>query len=213
MDYDRQEILDKAAMAYEHAETTIMAMDGVFHNITGHDYDAGLTLAQFDMILQGVLLSVACADGTFDPVEQDFIKQFAMHGDLLEYIKQNSEISVDLTWDIIASLPEDLCSTLIEILPQVLDEQCSSFVYPLAAVDFSYSQYGGVETTPGDFLRSIESDMIKIAGLLAFVDSEGTEDEICAAVAMIYELEGKHWRELLSGRSLGPGQYPNSSIQ
>ena len=108
MDYDRQEILDKAAMAYEHAETTIMAMDGVFHNITGHDYDAGLTLAQFDMILQGVLLSVACADGTFDPVEQDFIKQFAMHGDLLEYIKQNSEISVDLTWDIIASLPEDL---------------------------------------------------------------------------------------------------------
>ena len=213
MDYDRQEILDKAAMAYEHAETTIMAMDGVFHNITGHDYDAGLTLAQFDMILQGVLLSVACADGTFDPVEQDFIKQFAMHGDLLEYIKQNSEISVDLTWDIIASLPEDLCSTLIEILPQVLDEQCSSFVYPLAAVDFSYSQYGGVETTPGDFLRSIESDMIKIAGLLAFVDEEGTEDEICAAVAMIYELEGKHWRELLSGRSLGPGQYPNSSIQ
>ena len=213
MDYDRQEILDKAAMAYEHAETTIMAMDGVFHNITGHDYDAGLTLAQFDMILQGVLLSVACADGTFDPVEQDFIKQFAMHGDLLEYIKQNSEISVDLTWDIIASLPEDLCSTLVEILPQVLDEQCSSFVYPLAAVDFSYSQYGGVETTPGDFLRSIESDMIKIAGLLAFVDSEGTEDEICAAVAMIYELEGKHWRELLSGRSLGPGQYPNSSIQ
>ncbi|MBO4637515.1 MAG: hypothetical protein J5685_10260 [Clostridiales bacterium] len=213
MDYDRQEILDKAAMAYEHAETTIMAMDGVFHNITGHDYDAGLTLAQFDMILQGVLLSVACADGTFDPVEQDFIKQFAMHGDLLEYIKQNSEISVDLTWDIIASLPEDLCSTLVEILPQVLDEQCSSFVYPLAAVDFSYSQYGGVETTPGDFLRSIESDMIKIAGLLAFVDEEGTEDEICAAVAMIYELEGKHWRELLSGRSLGPGQYPNSSIQ
>ena len=32
-----------------------------------------------------------------------------------------------------------------------------------------------------------------------------TDEEINAAVAMIYELEGKHWREILSGRSLGPG--------
>ena len=30
------------------------------------------------------------------------------------------------------------------------------------------------------------------AGLLAFVDSNGTDEEINAAVAMIYELEGKH---------------------
>lgn len=213
MEYDRQEILDKAAMAYSHAETTIRAMDGVYQNVTGSTYEAELTLALFDMILQGVLLSVACADGVFDPVEQDFIKLFAMHGDLLDYIKRTSDIKVELTWDIIASLPADVAEALIEVLPQVLDEQCSSFIYPLAAVDFSYSQYGGVITSPGDFLRSIESDMIQIAGLLAFVDSEGTDDEMCAAVSMIYELEGKHWRDLLSGRSLGPGQYPNSSIQ
>ena len=48
--------------------------------------------------------------------------------------------------------------------------------------------------------------MIRIAGLLAFVDCEGTDDEINAAVTMIYELEGKHWRDLLSGRALGSGQ-------
>ena len=95
---------------------------------------------------------------------------------------------------------------VLEVLPQVLDDQCESFIYPLAAVDFSYSQYGGVMTTPGDFLKSIEADMIQIAGLLAFVDSEGTDDEICAAVEMIYALEGKHWRDLLSGRALGSGQ-------
>ena len=54
--------------------------------------------------------------------------------------------------------------------------------------------------------RSIEADMIQIAGLLAFVDNEGTDEEINAAVSMIYELEGKHWRDLLSGRALGSGQ-------
>ena len=204
--YDRQDILDKAAQAYDHAESTIRAMDNVFRNVTGSSYDAELTLAQFDMILQGVLLSVACADGVFDPLEQDFIRQFAMHGDLLEYIRSDTNGEVDLSWDIIAGLPKDLTSDLLRVLPSVLDDQCESFIYPLAAVDFSYSQYGGVVTTPGDFLKSIENDMIRIAGLLAFVDSDGTEDEISAAVSMIYELEGKHWRDLLSGRALGSGQ-------
>ena len=204
--YDRQDILDKAAQAYDHAEATIRAMDKVFQNVTGNDYDAELTLAQFDMILQGVLLSVACADGNFDVIEQDFIKQFAMHGDLLEYLRSDSNGEVDLTWDIMTKLPTEVINTLLQVLPQVLDDQCESFILPLAAVDFTYSQYGGVITTPGDFLKSIEADMIQIAGLLALVDNEGTDEEINAAVSMIYELEGKHWRDLLSGRALGSGQ-------
>lgn len=208
--YDRQDILDKAAEAYDHAEATIRAMDSVFQKVSGSNYDAELTLAQFDMILQGVLLSVACADGVFDPIEQDFVRQFATHGDLLEYIRSDSNGEIDLTWDIIGGLPEDLIGTLLQVLPQVLDDQCESFIYPLAAVDFSYSQFGDVVTTPGDFLKSIEIDMIQIAGLLAFVDSDGTDNEISAAVSMIYELEGKHWRNLLSGRALGPGQEEKS---
>lgn len=206
MEMDRQTILDNAGAAYDHAEATIRAMSGVYRNIADKDYDPEITLAQFDMILQGVLLSVACADGIFDPVEQDFIRLFAMHGNLLEQIKADSEGKVDLTWDLIAALPEDLSSNLIQILPQILDEQCEEFVCLLAAVDFSYSKFGGVITSPGDFLKAIEADMIKIAGLLAFVDSDGTDDEINAAVSMIYELEGKHWRSFLSERSLGPGQ-------
>ena len=208
VEFDRQDILDKAAEAYDHAEATIRAMDSVFQSVTGSRYDAELTLAQFDMILQGVLLSVALADGVFSPLEQDFVRQFAMHGDLLEYIKNDSNSSVELTWDLIAGLPEDVAAGLVSILPKVLDDQCESFIYPLAAVDFTYSQVGNVITSPGEFLQSIEADMIRIAGLLAFVDSEGTDEEINAAVAMIYELEGRHWREILSGRSLGPGTNP-----
>ena len=203
---DRQKILDMAGEAYNHAEQTIAAMDLVFQKFSGSRYDPALTLAQFDIILQGVLLSVACADGNFDPVEQDFVRLFAMHGDLLEYLRNDSNGGVDLTWDIVADLPDEITSRLIEVLPSILDEQCESFVLPLASVDFSYSQVGNIETTPGDFLKSIEADMIKIAGLLALVDSEGTEDEINAAVLMIYELEGRHWRDLLYGRALGPGQ-------
>ncbi len=206
MEYDRQELLDRAGEAYDHAESTIRSMDNVFQNVTGVDYDSSITLARFDMILQGVLLSVALTDGYFDPLEQDFIKMFAMHGDLLECIRDASEGAIDLTWELIADLPEEVSAELVRILPRILDEQCESFVYPLAAVDFTYSQYGNVETTPGDFLKSIEADMIKIAGILALVDSELTDAEMCTAIAMIYELEGKHWRSLFSGNALGSGE-------
>ena len=96
---DRQKILDLAGQAYIHAEQTITAMDLVFRKLSGNMYDPALTLAQFDIILQGVLLSVACADGSFDPVEQDFIRMFAMHGDLLEYIRNDSNGEVDLVWE------------------------------------------------------------------------------------------------------------------
>ena len=85
-----------------------------------------------------------------------------------------------------AKLPTEVINTLLKVLPQVLDDQCESFILPLAAVDFTYSQYGGVVTTPGDFLKSIEADMIQIAGLLAFVDNEGTDYEINAEVSIIY---------------------------
>lgn len=206
MEYDRQDILDKAAEAYYHAEATIRALDDVFQNISGCEYDPDLTLAQFDMILQGVLLSVACADGFFDPSEQDFIRQFAMHGDLLEYIETVTNGELSFTWDYIASLPSEVSDALVEVLPRVLDDQCMSFVIPLASSDFSYSKYGDIGTAPGDFLKTIELDMIRIAGLLSLLDSESTDDELCAAVKMIYELEGKHWRSLLSGRALESGE-------
>ena len=85
----------------------------------------------------------------------------------------------------------------MSILPQVLADQCESFVLPLAAVDFSYSQYGNLPTTPGDFLRSIESDMITIATLLAFVDDEGEPVEVNAAAEMIYALVERHWKGLI----------------
>ena len=205
-DLTRQDMLDMAATAYEHAISTIYAMDGIFKKVTGADYDSALTIAQFDTILQGVLLSVACADGNFDPLEQEFIRAFTTHGDLLDFIRGDSDGQVDLTWEEVADLPQELKDKLIEILPGILDDQCRSFIVPLTTVDVSYSKYGNVETTPGDFLKSIEQDMIKIAGSLAFVDLEGTDDEMSAGVKMIFELEGKHWRYLLSDNKLGSGE-------
>ncbi len=201
----RQDMLDKAALAYEHASAMIYSMDKVFQRFSNVEYDPNLTLAQFDLILQGVLLSVACADGIFVPEELDFLKQFVIHGNLLEYIKKDSDGTVDLSWEDVAELPPETTDELLRMLPLILDSQCQSLIIPLLKVDYSYSKHGAVETTPGDFLKEIEKDMIYIASTLAFVDCEGTDEELNAAAKMIFELEGKHWRTVLSGNALGDG--------
>ena len=162
-----------------------------------NDYDPETTLAQFDILLQGVLVSVACSDMIFDDIEQQFIQNIAVHGDLFDYIRTDSNGEVDLTWEDFAGTETKGQLSLVSILPQVLADQCESFVLPLAAVDFSYSQYGNLPTTPGDFLRSIESDMITIATLLAFVDDEGEPVEVNAAAEMIYALVERHWKGLI----------------
>ena len=109
----------------------------------------------------------------------------------------DTEGQVDLSWDDFASAETEGQLALVSILPQVLADQCESFILPLAAVDFSYSQYGKLPTAPGDFLRSIENDMITIATLLAFADNDGEEVEVNAAAAMIYELVERHWKNLI----------------
>ena len=208
-EYNRQEILDKAAEAYFHAEATIRALDGAFSQTSGRTYDAEETLARFDVILQGVLLSVAIADGVFDSIEQDFINQFAIHGDLLKFIAEDFKDKMGketmLTWKIISMMPEDLVNDLVRILPLMLDRQCEEFAYPLAAADVEYSRSGKIKTPAGIFLKSIENDMIRIAELLASVDKDETQKEDNAATVMIYELSGKHWRDIISGKNTGSG--------
>ena len=195
--YDKQEIFAKAVEAYNHAEDTIMRIDSVFRSISGSDYDPESTLAQFDILLQGVLVSVACSDMIFDDIELQFIKNIAVHGDLFDYIRTDSDGEVDLTWEVFTEAETKGQLSLVSILPQVLADQCESFVLPLAAVDFSYSRFGNLPTAPGDFLRSIENDMITIATLLAFVDDDGEPVEVNAAAEMIYALVDRHWKGLI----------------
>ena len=195
--YDKQQIFDKAVEAYAHAEDTIARLDSVFRTVSGSDYDPESTLAQFDIILQSVLVSVACSDMIFDEMEQLFIEKICVHGDLFDYIRSDSEGQLDLTWNDFAVAETDGQLALVSALPQVLEDQCRSFIVPLAAVDLSYSQYGNLPTTPGDFLRSIENDMITIATLLAFVDDDGEPAEVNAAAKMIYELVDRYWKDLI----------------
>ena len=190
-----QELFDQATGYYDHAVGLIRKMDELFQNAAfkndpGRRYDPRLTLAQFDMILQASLLSVAVSDGRFDPLEQQFVDKITDYGDLLTYIKQDSQGRLDLTWSQVASLREETQASLVQALPAILDKLCDSFVRPLALVDQAVLRAQG--------LKQIIQDVARICACLSQVDGVNQERERAACIQMVNELLGKRWERYMS---------------
>ena len=189
-----QELFDQAVKSYNQAIDLIKAMDQtfqevVFKNQPDKRYDTRITLAQFDMILQAVLLNMAVSDGEFDRLEQQFVDKITDYGDLLTYIKQDSQGRLDLTWSQVASLREDTQASLVQALPAILDKLCDSFVKPLALVDKVVDDV--------DFLQQLERNIAEICVCLSFVDGSSDKVEAAACSEMVADLLGTRWRKYM----------------
>ena len=191
-----QELFDKATVSYDNAIKMIRTMDETFQNVAfkndpGARYDTRVTLAQFDMILQATLLSLALSDGKFDRLEQQFVEKITDYGDLLTYIKQDSKGQLDLTWSQVAALNPATQKKLIEALPVILDRLCESFVKPLAIVDKAIDQI--------DFLDKLEEEMASICVALSYVDGNSDKSEANACADMVSQLIAVRWRRYVRG--------------
>lgn len=185
-----QELFDKATKSYDEAIKMIRGMDEVFQNVAykndpSRGYDTRVTLAQFDMILQGVLLSLALSDGDFDRLEQQFVDKITDYGDLLTYIKKKTDGKLDMTWSQIARLDAGTQKSLVEVLPAILDDLCDSFVKPLALVD------NAIDTV--DFLETLQSEIGTISACLSQVDGDSEQREARAAAEMVVKLLSARW--------------------
>lgn len=186
-----QELFDKAVVSYDSCIKMIRTMDETFQNVAFKNdpsarYDTRVTLAQFDMILQAVLLSLALSDGNFDRLEQQFVEKITDYGDLLSYIKQDSKGQLDLTWSQVAALSNKTQQSLVEALPAILNKLCESFVKPLAIVDKAIDQI--------DFLDKLETEMATICVCLSYVDGNSDKGEANACAKMVAELLSTRWR-------------------
>lgn len=191
-----QELFDKAVVSYDSCIKLIRTMDETFQNVAFKNdpssrYDTRVTLAQFDMILQAVLLSMALSDGNFDRMEQQFVDKITDYGDLLTFIKQDSKGQLDLTWSQVASLSPSTQQKLVDALPAILNKLCESFVKPLAIVDKAIDQI--------DFLDKIETEIATICVCLSYVDGNSDKNEANACASMVAQLLSTRWRKYVRG--------------
>ncbi|MCD8116409.1 MAG: hypothetical protein LUE21_04725 [Oscillospiraceae bacterium] len=186
-----QDLFDQATRYYDDSIELVKLMDKTFQEIAFRNdpssrYDTKITLAQFDWILQAVLLSQALSDGNFDRLERQFVDKITDHGDLLGYIKNKTNGELALSWDGIASLSASTQQKLVKILPAPLDETCDSFAKPLALLDKASKEV--------DELNALVEYIGKIGACLAQVDGRVTDEEAESAANMVVSLLVARWQ-------------------
>lgn len=189
-----RDYFERAGAAYDRAVELIRQLDGAYQaRAFGGDparrYDTKVTLHQFDVILQAILLQQSLADGRFDRLERRFVDRITDYGDLPEHLLGIG--GPDISWSRIAHLEPQLREELTRSLPQVLSDLCDSFVLPLAIVDRA------VESI--DFLGKLEGCITEIAGCLSFVDGQRETREATACAAAVVEMIEARWRSIKEG--------------
>ena len=186
---------DRARRAYEQAEHLIKGLDEAFQNTAFQDdpdqrYDTRVTLYQFDVILQAILLSMALSDGRFHRQERKLILKLTKYGDLMDYLHKRDGARFNaLTWDSLTeAAPEQQRELTEHILPEELDRVCNSFVRPLAMAD------GAVVSI--DFLERLEGMLAEIADCMSHIDGTVRAEEAAAFRASLEHLLSRRWQSI-----------------
>lgn len=190
-----QELFNRACNAYNNIIKILELTDKTFQDIAYKNepskrYDTKVTLAQFDMILQGILLSVGCSDGDFDATEVQFVDKITDYGDVLMYIKNETKGELDLNWDVVARLNNETQQKLVSLMPHFLNKLCDSFVTPLALMDKAMKDV--------DILDMIQKGIAEIIFCMSSLDGSADESEMKAAAQMVVELIVMRWKKVLN---------------
>lgn len=185
-----QQLFDAARDSYDHAQKLIKAVGETFREAESRrngisTFDPEITMAEFDEILQGMLLTQALADGEFSQIERTFINLITRHGNLLGFVRYTTKGELDLSWDDIASMDGETQGKLVEVLPKILKRRCIDFLQPFIIIEKVVEDM--------DFMKELVADIVKIGACLAGADGKVEEIEAEGMNAMMQELLLKPW--------------------
>ena len=177
-----------ARQAYDRSVALITALDESFlASSPNHGYDSAITLYQFDLILQAVLLHMALIDGNFHRLERKLIARLSEYGDLMHYLRREGTFG-PIRWESIPRLTETEQQHLLAHLPGLLARTCATFVRPLALTD--------MEEENVDFLARLEEELLTIARCMSRVDGDERTEELDAYLHSVSHLLTRRWREI-----------------
>lgn len=190
-----QERFNQAVSSYRKATQLLAMTDQAYQQVMfqgrpdlGHDLEQ--TLAQFDLILQLVLVNMAISDGRFDPLEQQFVEQITEYGDLMQSLQACSNGTLQLTWGQLAALDLRSQQLLVNTMRDSMDSICDDFVKPLALMDKAVERV--------DLLRELEHYIIDIALQFSALDGNAEQREVDACCSMVMALLEERWKKYLT---------------
>ena len=185
-----QQLFDTARDSYDHAQKLVQAVGKTFREVESRrsgisTFDPEITMAEFDEILQGMLLTQAMADGEFSQIERTFIDLITRRGNLLGYVRYATKGELALSWDDIAAMDGETQGKLVEVLPKILERRCLDFLQPFIIIEKIVDDM--------DFMKALVTDIVQIGACLAGADGKVEEIEAQGMQAMMQERLLKPW--------------------
>ena len=141
---------------------------------------------QFDLLLQGVLLHIALADGHFDLYEQQFIDKITDHGDLMKFIESKTNGELDFQWADVNQLSRQEQLGFLNMVDTWLQSDlCDDFIRPLATLDAA---------TDDNKMDKLIRQMSTIAEGMGRIDGQLVQADIEAYAKKVSDLLGDRWQ-------------------
>ncbi len=140
--------------------------------------------AQYDFILQAVMLNSAIEDGKLEEIELEFITLLVKYGDILELANEACRGLMpewkDVSWANIIALDSESAKKITDMVTKIVSSYTSSFVQVFYAID----KYN----TRVDYLGEITSYTRRILSNLSRIDGDKRGSEISTGMRIFDEL-------------------------
>lgn len=167
---------NKAKTHYENVVSLLNEMGKQVQEID-NKFSLDVSIKQFDLILQTIMLNQVIADGIFGDEEKEFIEEIVSSADLLEYYgvcstKENTFQS--LSWDGLQSFNKKALKIANDAINEMMEPVEDELTYFLAIID---------SKTDKDEFGLFLKEITLILSCLNIIDDEITEDEKVATVS------------------------------
>ena len=186
-----QQNFDASCSLYEEAKGIIKELVNYARSVSP-DFSYDVSMRQFDLVLQAVLLRIAVEDGYYLDEERQFIEKITDYADIMTYFKNKG---VNISWESFISLSDSDRKELSLKMVVALDEILTDFITPFAIID---------KALPRDYCTDLTNIIGGICIGLARCDADSKDSDAykaegSVAVVLIEKVIKEKWNAVMNG--------------
>jgi len=184
-----QECFDNACEHYEKAQNLIEEMGEIYSRCrVDSSFNIQRAKKQFDILLQTILLKIACADNEISSVESKFIDKITDYIDILSMLELNFTSGRPITWANLETLNPSNYDDFCDSIDKWSKEHIDALLKVLIIADYS-SKF--------DYLEAFTENILSIANNLCQTDGTYSESENNSVCDIICDKYYYIWSKLL----------------
>jgi hypothetical protein len=195
--YDSGELFEWACGEYEGIKDMLVVMTNVHNKVSGTMASYDSVLKDFDILLEGILLSVSFVNGRFDWIESTFINKLTDHADIMEHLHESG---YELTWEMMQKVSCEYYSKISAAIISHVKNTVYSELVSVIGVAAAHIE--------NDVIDALKKYLLNVACALVFVDGDDQESReaseeykvanefVSAVISMCEECRDAEYREI-----------------